>query len=74
MGQPVTWQYALVWTPDEHASKVELYRISSAGHRFLWAAASRGPQAKTPTLDDVHYELYYGLQEIMKKGAEAGQS
>lgn len=73
MGQPITWQYVLVWTPDATASKIELFRVNSAGHRFLWASISRGPQATTPDLNDVHYELYHGLQEIMEQAANAGR-
>jgi hypothetical protein len=66
MGQPVTWQYTLVWTPDDQASKIELYRVSSAGHRFLWLVKSRGPYNEAHAVDRILQELYTGLLELME--------
>lgn len=66
MGQPVTWQYALVWTPEPGASRAELFRISSAGHRFRWASCSMPESVGTHGIADVLQELYTSCLEIMQ--------
>ena len=71
MGQPVTWQYALVWTPTVEGSLVELYRISSAGHRFLWAKERVPGHEPTVALADVLQQMYNGVLELMERAGTA---
>lgn len=66
MGQPIYWQYALVWTPQARKPQFSLYRQSSAGHRFLWAAVPAQEVAQTPTVDQALEELYGGLLALME--------
>jgi hypothetical protein len=66
MGQPIRWQYDLVWTPEQGASRVELYRISSAGHRFRWASASMPESTDSLGIADVLQQLYTGVLELMQ--------
>lgn len=66
MGQPVTWQYAVVWQPGTPASEAVLYRISSAGHRFRWAAVAL-PAALSPgSVDQVLEEIYASVLALME--------
>lgn len=66
MGQPVTWQYAVVWTPLPDKSRVQLFRISSAGHRFLWGESYGDPHGGNPGVADVLQQLYIGVLELME--------
>jgi hypothetical protein len=67
MGRPVTWQYAVVWTPNTPVSTIEFYRISSSGHRFLWATADMPEWGNTPALPDILQQLYVGVLELMER-------
>lgn len=66
VGQPIHWQYALIWSPEAKSPRVTLYRISSAGHRFLWASVPGPELIETPDVDRVLQELYTGLLELME--------
>lgn len=69
MGQQIYWQYALVWSPEARQPTFTLYRHSSAGHRFTWAAVPAPGRAGTPSVDQVLEELYAGLLALMESTA-----
>lgn len=66
MGQPIYWQYALVWSPQASKPAFTVYRQSSAGHRFTWATVPAAELHGTPDLDRVLQELYGGLLSLME--------
>lgn len=66
MGQQITWQYYLVWTPQAAKPAFTLYRVSSAGHRFTWASVPAPNLMGTPGVDSVLEELYGGILELMQ--------
>jgi hypothetical protein len=66
VGQPISWQYVLVWSPMAAKPAFTVYRQSSAGHRFLWAAVPAGEYGGSPTIDQVLEELYGGLLALME--------
>lgn len=66
MGQPIQWQYALVWTSEASKPEFTLWRISNQGHRFSWAAVPAKPMRGIPTVDQVLEELYAGLLVLME--------
>lgn len=66
MGQQITWQYHLVWAPSAVSPIFSVYRVSSAGHRFLWASAPAPELTGTPDLHRVLQELYQGLLVLME--------
>lgn len=66
MGQAISWQYCLVWAPQARMPTFTLYRQSSAGHRFAWAAVPASELHGTPDLDRVLQELYGGLLSLME--------
>lgn len=69
MGQPITWQYALVWTPEASKPAFTLYRRSSAGHIFTWAAIPGPELTSSPSVDTVLASLYDGLLALMEATA-----
>lgn len=69
VGQQITWQYALVWTPEARQPQFTLYRRSSAGHIFTWAAVPGPELTKTPSVDTVLASLYDGLLALMESTA-----
>lgn len=66
MGQLIKWQYALIWTPDSPASEVNVYRISTGGHRFLWASAVLPASEVPKQLDGVLEEFYAAVLALME--------
>ncbi len=67
MGRPIKWQYAVVWTPGEQVSHGELFRISNAGHRFLWARTEMRPSPDSQPVADVLQQLYIAVLELMEE-------
>jgi hypothetical protein len=66
VGQPISWQYAVVWTPEAKKPSFTLYRRSSAGHIFTWAAVPGPVLSHTPSVDECLAALYDGLLALME--------
>lgn len=69
MGQQISWQYALVWTPEARQPQFTLYRRSSAGHIFTWAAIPGAELTGLPTVDRVLEEMYRAVLGLMETTA-----
>lgn len=69
MGQPIQWEYGVLWTPEDASPKFTLWRISSAGHRFRWAHIEAPTIVATPSVDVVLEGFYGGLLGLMEATA-----